>query len=64
MTTKARIEARRQRNRELAAADAKHRCGRCKVVIPLRARVFVTLGDPTLYCSEACRDERPELEAQ
>lgn len=61
---RARVAARRRRNRELGIADAKLRCGRCKIALPPGTRVFLLFGDPTMYCSEGCRDERPELEAK
>lgn len=49
------LDIRRQKNRELAALDAKHRCAYCKA--PLGPVVHVLTGDLRTFCSAACRDQ-------
>ncbi len=55
------LEARRQRNRELAAMDAKNRCGYCRISLVGKKPQFVW-GDPLRYCSEDCVEaSHPDL---
>lgn len=53
MTTKKRLTERRERNRQLAEMDAKHRCGTCKRELP-RTGVHLRWHDPHMYCSSEC----------
>jgi len=50
------LAARRERNRQLAIEDAKHRCGICKIELP-KTGVKMRWQDPALYCSDDCLDE-------
>lgn len=55
MSTKKRLETRRQYHQALAVEDAKHRCAICKRELPVK--VFLRWADPKLYCSAECRIE-------
>lgn len=57
---KKRLELRRQRNRELAALDAKNRCAKCKIGLSADAQVFMIWGDEARFCSSDCRDDVQE----
>lgn len=53
VTAKQRIAQRQQRNRELAAEDAKHRCGFCKRDLP-KTGVKMLWNSPDMFCSDDC----------
>lgn len=50
------LAARRERNRQLAIEDAKHRCSECRIVLPkVGARIVIGVSGRTFkYCSEDC----------
>lgn len=47
------VADRRERNRQLAIEDAKHRCGHCKIALP-KTGVKTRLHDTQMYCSDDC----------
>lgn len=51
--TRRRVADRRERNRQLAVEDAKHRCGHCKIALP-KTGVKMRWNDPAMYCSDDC----------
>lgn len=53
------LEQRRQRNRELAAEDAKYRCAFCRKALPARAVVRL---DGTKFCGDDCVESFEERE--
>lgn len=57
LSLKARLKARRERNRQLAIEDAKHRCLCCKR--ELGKVVYQAFGDRRQYCSLICQEEGP-----
>lgn len=59
---KARVEARRRRNRELGAMDAANRCVLCRMRLP--AKHYERLGRPEKYCSADCAAEAAERESR
>lgn len=63
MTTKKRLEARRQRNRQIAQADAEQRCVFCRRRLPKGCEIFLAASLQALrYCNIDCW--RDQLDAQ
>lgn len=63
MNTKRRIAERRERNRQLAEADARNRCGMCKRELP-KTGVYLRWQDPRVYCSRGCLEDAEERETR
>ena len=63
MASKQQIEARRQRNRDLAAEDAAHRCLQCKRNLAEAAQIVEDFLLDGKFCSESCLDAYRERTA-
>lgn len=54
--SKRQIEARRRRNQQIAAKDAKNRCAFCKRALP-KEGVQMLWHDPRKFCNQACLED-------
>lgn len=64
MNTKRRIAERRDRNRQLAIEDAKHRCATCRRQLPVGYLLLIGASGQTFrYCDASCKAQSDEREA-
>ena len=57
MTTKQRIKARQDRNRELARIDSEHRCAFCKRNLRETVVIIEDFLFDGKFCSDACLEQ-------
>jgi len=55
--SKKQILTRRQRNRELAQADAEHRCDFCRRELPSGYLLIIGAERTLRYCNSECRED-------